>query len=146
MPPSPPCRSAAREFYPLGSIIMVIFKSESDLISVIETHDNIVLECVRGSLNFWDFVEKYHNFYWYYALDGHESDEEERVLLEKHESRILPHREIAETILQGVCSDEDAEKEIYQKASRFGSKVAFSMLKEIASKYFNGQCPTQQSR
>ena len=45
--------------FTLGSMIMMIFKSETDLINAIETHDNIVLECVRGSLKFWDFVEKY---------------------------------------------------------------------------------------
>jgi hypothetical protein len=121
---------------------MVIFKSENELIEYLDKHDDLVRKCAGNLLPFWDFVEKYNNFYWYCALDGHESDEEERDLLVKYENRILPHREIAETILHGVCSDEDAKKEIYQKANRFGSDVAVLMLKKVASKYFKGLRPT----
>ncbi len=113
------------------------FESENELIEYFDKHDNLVLECSRGSLPFWKFVEKYNNFYWRCAFDGHESNDDERVLFKKFEQRILPHRIIAETILHGVCTDEDAKKEMYIKANRFGSDVAVSMLKEVADKYIN---------
>ena len=58
-----------------------------------------------------------------------------RKLLEKHENRILPHREIAEKVLHGVCTDEDAKREIYIKANRFGSDVAVEKIRKIAKQY-----------
>ena len=113
----------------------MMFKSENELIEYFDKHDDLVRKCAGEVLPFWDFVEVYNNFYWYCALDGHESDEEERKLLEKHEDRILPHKEIAENVLNGVCADEDAKKEIYIKSNRFGSDTAVDKIREIAKKY-----------
>lgn len=115
---------------------MVIFESEKELIEYLDKHDELVRKCANDILPFWDFVEKYKNFYWYCALDGHESDEEELKLIEKYENRILPHREVAEKVLHGVCSDEDANREIYIKANRFGSDVAVEKIRKIAEQYF----------
>ena len=114
---------------------MVIFESEDELIEYLDKHDDLLRACSNGSLPFWEFVEKYDNFYWRCAFDGHESDAEERALFEKYELRILPHRIIAENILHGVCSDEDAKKEIYIRANRFGSDVAVKKLTEITENY-----------
>ncbi len=110
---------------------MVIFESEDDLLSIIAKHDNLVRLCVAGQMCFSDFCEQYSDFYAYYALDGHESDEEERALLEKHEHLIEPHRLIAYEILGRVCSDADAGLEGYKLAGRFGSAVALERLKEV---------------
>lgn len=120
----------------------MIFQSEPDLIEALEIHDKIIIDCVGGLLSFWDFVEKYNDFYWYYALDGHESVEGEQSLLNKYYDRILPHREISETILNKVCSKDDANKEAYQKANRIGPDLAVSMLNEIVSKHFKGKRTT----
>lgn len=111
---------------------MVMFKSESELLAVIAQHDELVRQCVRGELEFWQFCAQYKDFYWFYALDGHESDVEERAFFEKHEDRILPHRTIAYDILGRVCSDEDAEREIYKQAGRFGSAEATVRLSHVA--------------
>jgi hypothetical protein len=110
---------------------MLMFESEAHLLETLNMHDELVRECVGGQLSFDAFCEKYHDFYAFYALDGHESDEEERAFLEKHEARIEPHRIIAEDILGFVCSDEDAEREIYQRAGRFGSIEAVERMRQI---------------
>lgn len=115
---------------------MVIFKSENDLLNYLDVHDDLIQKCASGLIPFWDFCKKYNNFYWFCALDGHESDEEERQLLEKYEPRILRHRIVAEEILSGVCSDEDAKKPIYIKAGRFGSEIAVVRLREVVDHYF----------
>ena len=114
---------------------MVIFESENELLNYLDVHDNLIRKCANGQLPFWDFYEKYNNFYWYCALDGHESDEEERQLLEKYEPRILPHRIVAEEIFSGVCSDEDVRKPNYIKAGRFGSDAAVGRLRDVAEQY-----------
>ena len=110
---------------------MVIFKSEEELLHVLSVHDKYVYECASGELGFNDFCEKYNNFYFYYALDGHESDEEEYELLVKHIERIELHEKIAFEILGRVCADEDAEKQNYIDAGRFGSVEAVNRLKSL---------------
>src|SRR5690349_6558281 len=99
---------------------MVIFASETDLIQKLNEHDALVRGCVAGQLSFDEFCKRYNDFYPFYALDGHESDEEERALLEKYEARIEPHRVIAEDILGRLCSEADAQRDIYRQAGRFG--------------------------
>jgi hypothetical protein len=91
---------------------MVVFDSENDLVKYLDVHDDLIRRCASGLLSFWDFYEKYNNFYRYCALDGHESDEEERLLIDKYEPRILPHRIVAEEIFSIVCFYEDAKKPI----------------------------------
>ncbi|MCR9105425.1 MAG: hypothetical protein NXI15_09055 [Gammaproteobacteria bacterium] len=113
---------------------MVIFESEQDIVEKLDLHDQLVRDCASGKLEFWKFCEAYNNFFYYYALDGHEADEEELALLYKYEQRILFHEKIAEEVLGKVCSDEDAEKPDYIKCGRFGSKVAVERLSKIVGK------------
>jgi hypothetical protein len=110
---------------------MLMFESESALLETLALHDDLVRQCVSGQLSFNEFCARYQDFYAFYALDGHESDEEERQLLDKYEARIEPHRLIAEDIFGYVCSDEDAELEIYRQAGRFGSVEAVERLGRI---------------
>lgn len=109
----------------------MMFESEAHLIEVIAHHDALVRECVAGNLPFWEFCRKYNDFYGFWALDGHESDEEEILLLEKHDSIIEPHRFIAYEILGKVCADEDATRENYKEAGRFGSAEAVALLSRV---------------
>jgi hypothetical protein len=110
---------------------MQMFECEADLLHELSIHDELVRQCASGQLSFESFCETYRSFYAFYALDGHESDEEERLLLEKHAGRIEPHRIVAEEILGQVCSDADAELETYQRAGRFGSAEAVARLKRV---------------
>ena len=110
---------------------MLMFESEAALLEALALHDDLVRRCISGWLSFDEFCEKYNDFYAFYALDGHESDIEERKLLEKYKARIEPHRKIAEDILGQVCSDENAELESYRLAGRFGSVEAMKLLQRI---------------
>jgi hypothetical protein len=115
---------------------MKMFKSKEDLVSTLDKYDQLIYKCVSGTINFKEFLDKYGSFYMVYALDGHESNAEEQKLFESLESRIAPHREIWEQIISRICSDEDAAKESYIQAGRFGSDEALKRLKEINEKYF----------
>ena len=108
-----------------------MFQSEADLLKTIAAHDALVKKCADGELAFGAFCDQYNDFYAYYALDGHESDEEERVLLEKHAKLIEPHRVIAYDILGKLCADADAELESYKQAGRFGSVEALARLRNV---------------
>ena len=111
-----------------------MFTSEAELIDAIRAHDGLLKSLAAGELTFDEFCEKYHDFYAFYALDGHESDEDERALLTKHEVLIEPHRVVAEEILSLVCSDEDAEREIYKQAGRIGSAEAVRRIKSLLAR------------
>lgn len=114
---------------------MIMFESENDLLMTIERHNSIIRECVSEAISFEEFLNKYNDFYFYYALDGHESDEEEQKLLEKHKDKIEPHLRLMEE-LQGLCDDEDAVKESYIQANRFGSEEGLKRLKDIYKRYY----------
>lgn len=108
-----------------------MFQSEAVLREELRRHNELVRRCANGSLSFERFCEEYNNFWSYYALDGHESDEEERVILEKYEDCIEPHRIIAFDILGKVCSEDDAKLSTYQQAGRFGAVEAVNRLRHV---------------
>lgn len=114
---------------------MNIFSSEQEFLSTIEKHKKIVQDCVSEKISFQEFLDKYDNFYNYYALDGHESDSDEKAMFDKHQDKIQPFFAIWEEILTKICSDEDADKEFYIKANRFGSQEGLRRLKEISKEY-----------
>ena len=114
---------------------MVIFESEAKLIESLAQHDELIRLCAEGRITFGDFCSEYHNYYAFCALDGHESDEEERALLGKYEKRIELHRVVAEEVLGAVCSDADAQREVYQRAGRFGSAEAVRRLRDLVAIY-----------
>lgn len=110
---------------------MIMFESESELLQKIAEHDDLVRLCALGKISFTEFRQKYRSFYSSYALDGHESDTEEKALFEKHEKRIEPHLVIEYEILGKICPDSDAELDVYKKAGRIGSTEAVERLKKI---------------
>lgn len=114
-----------------------IFESEYEFLEVMDKYDQMIQQCAKGDIVFKDFLEKYNDFYAYYALDGHESDEQELALFEKYGWRIKPHEELAQEILSYLCNDDDALKDSYINAGRFGSNEALRRLKALSEKYFN---------
>lgn len=108
-----------------------MFDSESELLQKIAEHDDLVRLCALGKISFSEFHLQYKNFYSSYALDGHESDEEEKALFKKHKQRIDPHLVIEHEILGKICPDSDAELEVYKNAGRIGSAEAVERLKKI---------------
>ena len=118
---------------------MVTYPTEPELVAALDHHDELVRLAAAGRLPFWDFCAAYDNFYWAYALDGHESDAAGLVVLEKLAGRIAPHRELAETVLANVCSDTHADKGSYGKAGRFGPEEAVVRLKLVAAGLIQGR-------
>jgi hypothetical protein len=107
---------------------MLMFASEVEIQLSLAEHDELVRQCAYGEIPFDHFCDKYNNYWSFYALDGHESDDEEREILERYEDRIELHRLIAFDILGQLCSEEDAKRDIYVQAGRFGAAVAQQRL------------------
>ena len=112
---------------------MSIFSSEANLLEVLSAHDALVRRCALGHIEFREFVRLYSDFWWRYALDGHEADSTERRLLERHANRILLHRRIAEEVLSPLATESDATKQSYRHAGRMAPEDAFIRLKLIAT-------------
>jgi hypothetical protein len=117
---------------------MDTYPSESELVAALDHHDELVRQCAAGRLPFWDFCDAYDNFYWAYALDGHESDPAGLAVLNKLAGRIAPHQELAETVLAHVCSDTHADTGSYGKPGRFGPEEAVVRLKIVAAGLLGG--------
>jgi hypothetical protein len=113
-----------------------MFESEEAFLSVLDEHDQLIQRCANGAITFQEFEKKYNYFYGHYALDGHESDEQEREMFEKYDCRIKPHEELGTEVFQHLCSDEDAVKNIYIQAGRFGSDEGLRRLRIVNQKYF----------
>jgi len=107
---------------------MLMFASEAEIQQSLVEHDELVRRCAHGEITFDHFCDTYNNYWSFYALDGHESDDEERAVFARYEDRIKLHRLIAFDILGQLCSDEDALRDIYIQAGRFGSVVAHHKL------------------
>jgi hypothetical protein len=116
---------------------MLMFASEAEIQHSLVSHDELVRQCAQGEIAFDLFCEKYNNYWIYCALDGHESDDEECEILDRYEDRIELHRIIAFDVLGPLCSEEDAAKDIYIQAGRFGSVVALQRLSAIWEKHQN---------
>ncbi len=117
---------------------MLMFASEVEIQRSLDEHDELVRQCALGNMPVSDFCDKYNNYWSFYALDGHESDDEERAILERYEDRIEMHRLIAFDILGQLCSEEDAQREIYIQAGRFGSIVAQQRLATLWEAHQSG--------
>jgi len=107
---------------------MLMFASEVEIQRSLAEHDDIVRRCAQREVTFEQFCDEYNNYWSFYALDGHESDDEEREILRRYEDRIELHRLIAFEVLGQLCSEADARREIYIQAGRFGSAVAQQKL------------------
>jgi hypothetical protein len=114
---------------------MMPYEFEIELQEALDRHDELLRQCARDDLAFWEFNDRYSNFYWAFPLDGHESNAEEKAILVKHRNRIEPHRIVQEDILSRVCSDEDAEKKHYKHAGRISSKEAILKIAKVVSVY-----------
>ena len=90
-------------------------------------------------MSFADFCAEYDNFYWSFALDGHESDQAGQSVLTKYAARIALHQAVAETVLAKLCSDTDAAKESYRASGRFGSAEAIARLRLLAAGLSGGK-------
>ncbi len=115
---------------------MRLYLDESEIVRALDLHDSLLKSCAFGELAFSSFLEQYDTFPMRYALDGHESDEEEKLILAKLATRINVHFRVWNEILTGICSDDHATEAQYIQAGRFGSVEALRRLRNIVREEF----------
>ncbi|WP_040552749.1 hypothetical protein [Rheinheimera nanhaiensis] len=62
----------------------------------------LVIKCAEKELSVEDFIEKYNNFYYYEALDGHEANSERKKALEDLSQIIGFHKLVQEDVINNV--------------------------------------------
>jgi hypothetical protein len=105
-------------------------KSEAELLSALDAHDTLLIECAKGRLELRDMIREYDNFYWSYPLDGHESTPGPE-LLSRYQRRIELHRQFSERVLAHLCGEIDARCPEYQDVGRFGESKALNVLRDL---------------
>jgi hypothetical protein len=108
--------------------------TETELLRLLDTHDSLVRQCITGRISLDEFLRKYNNFPFAYALDGHESDPDEKAMLRRYARRIDFHFGVMRS-LSGLCSEEEAQNPLYIKAGRFPPAIALQHLKTFADEY-----------
>ena len=98
------------------------------LAAALDQHDEYVRALVAGRLSLREFLERYDNFYWAFALDGHEA-EPGASALSALAPRIELHRRIAEDVL-AVLAPESSDS--YRSAGRISPAEAAERIKLIA--------------
>ena len=102
--------------------------TDQELGEALDEHDGYVHSLLRGDIDWLEFLEAYADFYWRFALDGHEATDVEAAILAAARDRIEPHRRICEDVLANVCADDDAAKAAYQASGRVGSLDAIRLI------------------
>lgn len=115
------------------TVKMTMFASEAELLAVLDRADATIAAGVDGTLDFRSFHQQLYDLYGYHALDGHESDEGERGVLARHGARIAWIERVLHEV-GGLCADDDAIKEAYIKAGRFGTEEALRRLRALVEK------------
>lgn len=104
---------------------------ESELMTALKAHEDLVQSCVTGAITFAQFRERYGDFYVSHALDGHESNGEQQNLLGRVGWRVSLHRAIYDQVLCHVTSDDLLEAHGAREAGFIGSDEAFQRLCSI---------------
>jgi len=99
------------------------------LTAALDEHDEHVRALAAGRVSLAQFLERYDNFYWAFALDGHEPEPGASALFALA-PRIEPHRRIAEEVLAVLAPESSAA---YLAAGRIGPTEATERIKLIAS-------------
>jgi hypothetical protein len=114
---------------------MKTFATEEDLSATLDFAEELIRDCVNGQITFNAFLIKYDSFYMRFALDGHESDANERALFGKYSPRIAFHKAIWDEIESKITANE-VVLQSKRNASKFISrKEGFELLKKLAAKY-----------
>jgi hypothetical protein len=112
-----------------------MYKLNSEVAEILDELDALVMRCVDGNISFDEFLEKYGYPMGYYALDGHESDEQGKSILADFAKRIALHQAITDRVLHKVCTPEQVADPAYKSSSRIKPSEAHLIFKEVVASH-----------
>jgi len=129
------------------------------LSSILKSTTALVTEVANGSLTIQAFAQKYGNFYYCAALDGHEASESEKCMMKEFMTLIEFHEKV-QNIVDIIYWGGDDMKPIYLKAGRVTPEEGLERLRDLVVRYdlkkeielitknegFGGQAPPKDWR
>lgn len=98
------------------------------------TMTKLVKEFALGDINAQSFIDKYSNFYYYEALDGHEASSAIRVGdIARLSPAIELHRRIQEEVVNKISLDPDFSTEALKMAGRLTASEAQELALRICA-------------
>lgn len=101
----------------------------------------LVRMTIKDQISMHDFATRYNNFFYEYALDGHEAEPEEKVALTKARVEVELHRRVQTEVVDLLCFKEGQELESYLAAGRITPSEGKARLVEIVDELANGGQP-----
>lgn len=95
----------------------------------------LIDQFVKEKIPVKHFLEEYDNFYYYEALDGHEADDAQKMILDEFNTVIAFHKEIQLGIVDLVYIGNDKQKQQYLQAGRLDMEEVLLKVKALADQY-----------
>ncbi len=108
---------------------------DAELDELVATLKGYISDCVAGRISFPEFLNAYGYPTGEYVMDGHEEGVYEHGVLESHAQELKLFFDVAERVLDCLCSAEQALDPAYAKAGRIGPDAALEILKALADKH-----------
>ena len=104
--------------------------TRDELVKALIDTTSLVMSAGNREISLDEFLEAYGSFYYSYALDGHESHPEERLLNELQWA-IEFHRKVQEEVLNHVYLRGDLDRASLNRIGRIDLEQARSRLSEL---------------
>jgi hypothetical protein len=104
--------------------------TRDELVEALTKATSLVLSAGKSEISFDRFLDAYDNFYYRYALDGHEAEPELRLLSE-FQWAIAFHRQVQEDVLGHVYLHDDPHREHLKRIGRIDPEEARARLTEL---------------
>ena len=107
----------------------------SELVNALERATSLFNRLVNKEISIRQFVNEYDNFFYYEALDGHEANEQQKVLLAEFEELISLHEKIQTNIVDLVFLGSKEQKQQYLDVGRITPETAEREVQSLANEY-----------
>ena len=94
----------------------------------------LVSKVIMQEMQLQIFVERYNNFYYYEALDGHEADEIQQKVLDEFKTAIQLHEKVQTKVIDQLYLANNS-REQFIKAGRIDDLEAMRRLSQIAKEF-----------
>lgn len=102
---------------------------------ILQSANALVCEVLEGRMSIREFVKRYGDFYYAYALDGHESDPAEKSLLSKFQRQIDFHARVQQEVVNLTFDAPPDQRDAYLQAGRITDEDAAKKLITLASEF-----------
>lgn len=108
---------------------------KTELVKELIAATKCTLEFCEKKISARDFIKEYDNFYYKYALDGHEANKEQKYIIKELKKYIDIHEVVQTKIIDLVFFDNNAQADQYLKAGRITEVQALNSASKIDRKY-----------